>query len=89
MMRLRSRSPVAQTKNDGQEKNTQVRQKGAAAEDETAGLRQKGEDETFFAKISGKISALIGFINDKPDEFAPDAGAEQLPQRQDLSLIHI
>lgn len=73
----------AQTKNDGQEKNTQVRQKGAAAEDETAGLRQKGEDETFFAKISGKISALIGFINDKPDEFAPDAGAEQLPQRQD------
>lgn len=41
----------AQTKNDGQEKNTQVRQKGAAAEDETAGLRQKGEDETFLPKF--------------------------------------
>lgn len=63
-------------------KNTQTRQMGATTEDEAADLRQKGEDETLLAKISGKVSALIGFINDKPDEFAPDAGDEEPPQRQ-------
>lgn len=30
------------------------------------------EDMTVFSRISGKLSAFLGFINDKSDEFAPD-----------------